>query len=107
MKRYSLKFNSFAENDLKIAAEWYNEQKPGLDKEFIEEIDKAIQLILENPLQFAIIRKEIRMAIVKRFPYGVYYYVGENSINVFAVFHFSRNPGLIIKRIRGYQFLFV
>jgi len=36
--------------------------------------------------------KKFRMAIVKRFPFGIYYYVGEDVINVFAVFHFSRNP---------------
>lgn len=100
MKRYSLIINSFAQYDLKIAADWYAERKEGLDREFIEEIEKTIQKIIENPKQFAFIRNEIRMAIVKRFPFGIYYYVGEDIITVFAVFHFSRNPKVMKNRIK-------
>jgi len=32
------------------------------------------------------------MAVVKRFPFGVFYFVKNDVINVFAIFHFSRNP---------------
>jgi toxin ParE1/3/4 len=99
MKRYSLIINPFAETDLKIAADWYYLQKEGLDQEFIEEIEKTIQRILENPLQFPYVRKHIRMAIAQRFPYGLYFYVSDDFINVFAVFHFSRNPEVLRKRL--------
>lgn len=99
MKRYSLIINPFAESDLKISADWYSLQKERLDGEFIEEIEKTILRILENPLQFPIVRKHIRMAILKRFPYGLYFYVADNVINVFAVFHFSRNPKVLRKRL--------
>ena len=57
MKQYLLVINSFAEYDLRIAADWYAERKEGLEREFIEEIEKTIQLIQENPQQFAIARK--------------------------------------------------
>ena len=100
MKRYSLLINPFAENDLRIAVDWYNGQKDGLNRELVNEIDKIIRLIQENPFQFAVIRKKIRMAIIKRFPFGIYYYVGDSSIIVFAVFHYSRNPKVLRKRIK-------
>ena len=100
MKQYSLIINPFAQSDLKIAADWYAKRKEGLDREFIEEIEKTIQQIVGNPAQFAFVRKKIRMAIVKRFPFGIYYYVGEDVINVFAVFHFSRNPKVMRRRIK-------
>jgi len=100
MKQYSLIINPFAQFDLKIAADWYAERKEGLDREFIEEIEKTLHQIIRNPAQFAFVRKKIRMAIVKRFPFGIYYYVDEDVIIVFAVFHFNRNPKVIRKRIK-------
>ena len=100
MKQYSLIINSLAQSDLKIAADWYAERKEGLDREFIFEIEKTIRQIIRNPEQFAFVRKKIRMAIVKRFPFGVYYYVIEDVINVFAVFHFSRNPKVMRRRTK-------
>ena len=92
--------NTFAEADLEIAIDWYASRKEGLDQDFIEEIEKAIQRIEENPRQFAVVRKQIRMSVVKRFPYGIYFYITGDIINVFAVFHFSRNPKVLRKRLK-------
>ena len=92
--------NAFAKADLEIAADWYASQKVGLDEEFIDEIERAIQRIQDNPRLFAVVRKQIRMSIVKRFPYGIYFYVTSDIINVFAVFHFSRNPNVLQKRLK-------
>lgn len=91
--------NPYAEADLKIASDWYAFQKAGLDLEFIDEIEKSLERIQQNPQQFPVVRRQIRMSIVKRFPYGIYFYVAGDTINVFAVFHFSRNPKVIRKRI--------
>jgi len=98
VKEYQLIINSFAEGDLKIASGWYASQKAGLDIEFIVEIEKSLGRIQQNPQQFPIIRKQIRMSIVKRFPYGIYFYTAGEIINIFAVFHFSRNPKILRKR---------
>jgi len=98
VKKYRLIISDFAESDLKIAAGWYASQKEGLNLDFIDEIGRAFLRIQVNPRQFAVVRKQIRMSIVKRFPYGIYFYVTGDIINVFAVFHFSRNPKVIRKR---------
>ncbi len=100
MKQYAVIINAFAQSDLKIAVDWYAERKAGLDREFIQEVEKTIQQISSNSRQFAIVSKKIRMAIVKRFPYGIYYFIREENIHVFAAFHFSRNPKVLRKRIK-------
>jgi len=100
VKKYRVIINAFAESDLEIASDWYALQKEGLDKDFIEEIGKAIQRIQSNPQQFAVVKMQIRMSIVKRFPYGIYFYITDDIINVFAVFHFSRNPRVLQKRLK-------
>lgn len=100
MTLFTIKINLFAESDLKNAANWYAAQEEGLDLDFIEEIENALHRIQQNPQHFAFVKKKIRMSIVKRFPYGIYFYVSEDVVNVFAVFHFSRNPKVIRKRLK-------
>jgi toxin ParE1/3/4 len=100
VKKYRVIINAFAESDLEIASEWYTSRREGLDRDFIDEIEKAIQGIQKNPRQFAVVRMQIRMSVVKRFPYGIYFYTTGDIINVFAVFHFSGNPKVLQKRLK-------
>jgi len=75
-------------------------QKEGLGKDFTLEVDKVINRIAQNPRQFAKVKLMARMAVVQRFPFGVYYIIHGNLINVFAVFNFSRNPAIWKKRLK-------
>ncbi len=100
MSSYRLIINPFAELDLQVAHEWYDLKKEGLGKEFLLEVENTINRILKNPQQFRTIKKQTRMAVVKRFPFGIFYVIGEEVINVFAVFHFSRNPKSWTKRTK-------
>ena len=45
MKKYRVIINAFAESDLEIASDWYASRREGLDRDFIDEIEKAIQRI--------------------------------------------------------------
>lgn len=92
MKNYKLIINPFAETEIKEAREWYNSQKNNLGEEYLAEFKKTVLRIQSNPFQFPIIMKEIRKADTGRFPYSVFYYVNQSVINIFAVFHTSRNP---------------
>ena len=67
MEQYSLIINPFAQSDLKFAADWYAERKEGLDREFIEEIEKTIQQIIINPAQFAFVRKKSEWRLLNVF----------------------------------------
>ena len=99
MSSLKLIINPFAELDLQVAYEWYDLKKEGLGKEFLSEVEITLDRIHQNPQQFKKIKKQIRMAVVKRFPFGVFYFVKNDVINVFAIFHFSRNPQILKKRI--------
>jgi len=98
MKDFQLIINPFAEEDLKEAKKWYNSQLDNLGDDFLKEVGKTISYIKENPFQFQKARKQIRMAVVKRFPYSIYFVVNNQTVNVFAVFHSSRNPKIWKKR---------
>lgn len=99
MNTHKLIINPFAEMDLQISQDWYNLQKEGLGKEFTLEVDKIIIRIAQNPRQFAKVKLMAIIAVLQRFPFGVYYIIHASLINVFAVFNFSRNPAIWKKRL--------
>ena len=92
--------NPFAEYDLEYYTEWYDLQKENLGSDFIAEVKSVVKRIQQNPLQYQKVRKTVRKASVKRFPFILVYHVGEEVINIFAVFHTSKNPLIWKNRMR-------
>ena len=94
-------FDLEARLEFERAVIWYEEQQTGLGDRFEVEIDATIQGILQNPLRFKFISKMIRMARVRVFKkYGVYFRVGPDFIAIVSVFHSSRNPAKLRKRLK-------
>jgi plasmid stabilization system protein ParE len=90
--RYRLLVRRLAKTDVRAAARWYELQQPGLGREFVAEVDAALNRVAENPLQYQALHRETRRAIVRRFPYAVFYRVEASSIVVFCVSHLHRDP---------------
>jgi hypothetical protein len=100
MKQYRIVITDIAEIDIVTGKNWYNSQQNKLGDEFISEIENKILVIQSNPYLFSIIKKDIRKALLKRFPFGIYYFLEGDVINIFAVIHFSRNPKIWKQRLR-------
>ncbi|RCJ33779.1 recombinase [Nostoc punctiforme NIES-2108] len=88
---------SEAEQDVAQACIWYEEQELGLAEEFLRCIDACIQFIRRNPEMYQIVHESYRRAVVRRFPYVVFYEHLDTTIIVYAVFHSSQDP----KKWRG------
>lgn len=71
----------------------YEDEREGLGWDFEGEVDRVMSRIAENPLQFADRFSGIRLALTRRFPYGVFFAVDERQITVIAVHHLHRMPG--------------
>lgn len=78
--------------DLREAHVWYDAQLPGLGLEFMDAIEQRLMQVQDNPLQFPVVRHEIRRAIVRRFPYSIFFVAKPSLISVLAVMHHSRAP---------------
>ena len=74
------------------AFDWYEARRTGLGSEFAVSVEQAFDRILRNPQLHGIVYEDVRCALVRRFPYGVYYVVEEERIVVLAIFHSSRDP---------------
>src|SRR5262245_12482106 len=81
-----------AEADLDEAAQWYEERSAGLGEDFVSQVRTTLELIGDNPELYGEVHPGIRRARVKRFPYGVFYRLRENRVEVVAVFHDHRDP---------------
>jgi toxin ParE1/3/4 len=81
-----------AEADLTEAYGWYQGCRDGLGDEFLLSVEAALDSIQRFPQSYPAVHKQVRRALLRRFPYGVFYLVEEEAIVVLAVFHASRNP---------------
>ena len=91
MKR-ALVIRPEAAAEIQEAFDWYEAQSKGLGTAFRDSLDAAFDRILDNPNQYATVHRTIRRALVRRFPYGVFYLVEAKRIVVLAVFHGGRDP---------------
>jgi len=81
-----------AEAELTEAREWYSHQRADLDLEFMQCVHDALSRIVENPHAFPIVYRSLRRAVVRRFPFAIFYEVSASEIEVTAVFHSRRDP---------------
>ena len=58
-----LKFSRAAKRDIDVAFVWYENQRPGLGDEFLAAVDECIERIRGNPERYAIVRKDLRVAL--------------------------------------------
>jgi plasmid stabilization system protein ParE len=84
--------------DIVDASAWYARQKDGLGEEFLSAVRDTADRISEQPLLYAVVHRETRRALVRRFPYGLYYKLWDQKVVVVACFHTSRKPRIWQRR---------
>jgi plasmid stabilization system protein ParE len=78
--------------DLDEIMEWYEAARNGLSVEFLNAVGACLALIARNPKLFASVDENTRRALVRRFPYAIYFELEPERVLVYAVLHTSRNP---------------
>ena len=89
---YELIIRPEARADLLETFNWYQEQRHGLGFDFKLCVDEVISKIRKHPLIYRKVYKNIRRSVTKRFPFGVFYIVEDQTIIVLAVIHAKRDP---------------
>ena len=88
-----------AEVEFDEAFDWYDSRQVGLGPEFAAEVQKVFDRIAANPKLHQRVFADIRMAVVQRFFYCVFYRSHADRVEVIAVFHPSRDPAIWQARI--------
>ena len=85
-------FTQVARLELIEAQDWYEREAAGLGRRFREAINGLTERMSANPRQFPIVFKNIRRALLRRFPYSLFFVVEDDTLLVIACFHASRDP---------------
>ncbi|WP_116366880.1 type II toxin-antitoxin system RelE/ParE family toxin [Parahaliea mediterranea] len=89
----AIRIRDEAEQDLKEAAQWYERQRSGLGHQFLNQVLIALDAIGANPTSFPVAYRKTRRALIRRFPFAIFYRILPDEILVLAVLHGSRSPG--------------
>jgi len=81
-----------AEQDLAEAYAWYEQRRTGLGEEFLGCVDACIEVLSRSPRIYAVIHENYRRALVRRFPYVIFYEYLDEVVTVYSVFHTAREP---------------
>ena len=87
-----LVFRPEAEAELLDARAWYEGERAGLGAIFAAAVETTVTAILQNPLAYPRVKGDTRRALVRQFPYAVYFRPTDDEIIVLAVMHGRRNP---------------
>ena len=75
-----------------LATDWYETRSFGAGADLMREVHRTIDKIRENPLQFPVIDEGTRRALLRRFPYGLYYVMEHGVAVIFAMESLDRSP---------------
>jgi plasmid stabilization system protein ParE len=93
-----LKLHPLAENDLKIALNYYFDISPKLQKRFLSHLDKHFNNILKSPNLYQFETKTSQKVVMNKFPYIIIYEQYQEIVMILAIFHTKQNPTKLLTR---------
>jgi plasmid stabilization system protein ParE len=82
------------------AIAWYENERPGLGKEFAREVYQMLERACSQPDIFRKVRGRARKIRLKRFKaYSIYFATKDDVFSVISVFHGARNPAALRRRL--------
>ena len=92
-------------DELAYYRSWYDSKARNLGTEYLNEVDYAIEKIIESPDTWPWYDKEIgaRKFLVHRFPFGVIYRKKAGAIEILAVADLRRKPGYWKERLSFFR----
>jgi len=82
-----------AEEEIEAAADYLDEETPGLGDEFLAEVQRTIGRLRLNPYVGPKIKPRVHKIGLRRFSYDLIYLIPPSSVVIVAVVHHRRDPG--------------
>jgi len=83
-----------AELDALEAASLYEGERAGLGMEFLGELRSTFSRIEDGPQRFPVVFREVRRAILHRFPFGVFLILEADGVVVLAIARLRRHSSV-------------
>jgi plasmid stabilization system protein ParE len=85
-------FTPEADDDVLESHDWYESQESGLGADFLRCVEECLERIRRHPEMYPVAMDEFRRALVRRFPYEIFYEILENELVIYSVFNCSQDP---------------
>lgn len=80
-----------AEQDLQDSYDWYEKRRFGLGEDFLGCVETCIRQICRSPEIYAKVHEDYRRALVRRFPYAIFFELTTDVLTVYCILHTSRD----------------
>jgi len=87
-----LRLTPEAERDVDAAHLWYHRQAPDRAAAFLAAVSACLATIQSHPQAFALVDSTVLRALIRRFPYAIFYEIEPRQLIVYGVFHGARDP---------------
>lgn len=87
-----VRFAPEAAADVAAGFRWYEEQRRGLGSQFLDCVLACLERVRRSPELHERVRGEFRRALVRRFPYAVFYELDGQTVTVYGIVHTAREP---------------
>ena len=81
-----------AAREVQEGFDWYEERSEGLGLEFLRSAEACLSSIQRNPSAYSIAHDQVRRALLRKFPYALFYLIREDTIVIIACFNIKRSP---------------
>jgi plasmid stabilization system protein ParE len=95
---YSLIILPLAKQDIKEINFNYKSLKKGLAEKFNNSLKNEIKIIHRNPYLYQTRYEDIRVALIEKFPYLIYFEIHKDLIVIHAIYHASRDATEMLSR---------
>ena len=87
-----VRFAPEAAADVEAGFRWYEEQRTGLGPQFLDCVTACLERLRRSPALHERIQSGYRRALVRRFPYAVFYEYDGLIVTVYCILHTARSP---------------
>ena len=88
----NVRTSSAAESEIVESLQFYYEESLDAAAAFMAELEEANELIGLQPTLYPLYYQEVRVKQLDRFPFSIYFSIGEDDIYILSVAHNSRKP---------------
>lgn len=94
-----IRFHELARRELLEARDYYDDLVYRLGEKFVIEVERCLNIIKTNPLDYPVVKQNVRKAVVIKFPFSILYRLEKDNIYILAVMHQKRKPKYWVERI--------
>ncbi len=90
--RYSVRYKLAAAAEIANAIAWYSRPEVNQGEAFVQDVERTEAHLSAHPELYQRVEDEIRRAVLRRFPYSLFYVIEQDLVVVLACMHHHQKP---------------